>query len=160
MRCPECERTLKLEHRDYRYTECGLRNIILPKAPVYVCPRHGLQAVALRGVALLHADIAKALLDQRRPLRGGEIRFLRKQRAWNQAELARRLEVTEVTVSRWETEAAPTGPANQQRLHLLFRDPKAFASLQLAAAKPHKAAAPLRIPVHRVRRLATAAATA
>lgn len=160
MRCPECDRPLKLDHRDYRYTESGLQNIILPKAPVYVCPRHGIQAVALREVALLHADIAKAILDQRQPLRREQIRFLRKQRGWSQAELAQRLKVTKVTVSRWETGAAPTGPANQQRLHLLFRDPEAFAALQLAAARPRKAAAPLRIPVHRVRGVETEAATA
>jgi putative zinc finger/helix-turn-helix YgiT family protein len=156
MRCAECESELKLEHRDYQYTESGLRNITLPDAPVYVCPRHGVQAVVLREVAALHEDIARAILDLKRPLRGPEVRFLRKQRGWSQTELARRLSVSEVTVSRWETEATPIGPANQQRLHFLYRDPEGFEALELADAVRRGAIASLRIPLRRPHRTATA----
>jgi len=159
MQCAECARTLRRVRRDYPYRESGLSNVVLVQAPVYVCSRHGVQAVALRNVLAIHAEIARALLSRKRPLRGAEIRFLRKHRGWSQRELARRLGVSEVTVSRWETETAPTGPANQQRLHLLFTDPEAFAALQLTRPPRLKAVAPLRIKVHPQRRpVATSAA--
>jgi len=147
MRCPECERSLKRVRRDYPYTESGLENVILVRAPVYVCRQHGLQAVALRNVLAIHAAIARKLLELRRPLRGPEVRFLRKHHGWSQAELARRLGVTEVTVSRWETEATPIGPANQQRLYLLFTDPEKFTAIELSKAPRRKAVAPLRIAI-------------
>lgn len=88
----------------------------------------------------------------RRALRGVEIRFLRKHRGWSQAELARRLRVTEVTVSRWESEAPSIGIANEQRLRLLFVNPEAFAALQVTKARRSKAAPPLRIPLARLGR--------
>lgn len=160
MRCAECARRLRRVRRDYPSKESGLANVELMRAPVYVCPRHGVQAVALHNVLAIDAEIAQALLSRKHPLRGTEIRFLRKHRGWSQAELARRLDVTEVTVSRWETETAPTGPANQQRLHLLFRDPEAVAALQLTRPPRRKAGAPLRIKVHPQRKSVTTSATA
>lgn len=150
MRCPECGHALRRALRDYHHTESGLDNIVLEKAPVYACPDHGVQAVALRDVQGIHGAIAAALLKLKRPLRGMEIRFLRKHRGWSQAELARRLSVTEVTVSRWETEAPAIGSANEQRLRLLFADPEAFAALQVTKPQRPKAVPPLRIRVPRL----------
>jgi DNA-binding transcriptional regulator YiaG len=141
---------MKRAVQDYQYTESGLDNVVLEKAPVYVCPDHGVQAVTLQNVQGIHEAIAAALLKLPRPLRGVEMRFLRKHRGWSQAELARRLRVTEVTVSRWETEAPPIGIANEQRLRLLFVNPEAFAALQVTKSQRRKAVAPLRIAVPRL----------
>lgn len=79
--------------------------------------------MALGEVALLHQDIAQAILKKERTLRGAEIRFLRKHCGWSQEELASRLGVTEVTVSRWERGATPIGSANQVALRYLFTAP-------------------------------------
>lgn len=133
--------------RDYQYTESGLDNIVLTNAPVYLCPTHGVQAVALQNIQGLHAAIANRLLKLQRPLRGVETRFLRKHHGWSQVELGHRLGVTEVTVSRWETQAAAMGLANEHRLRLLFTDPEAFAALQLMKTQRPKSVSPLRIPV-------------
>jgi len=152
MRCRECSHAMKRALEDYRYTESGLENVVLEKAPVYVCPDHGVQAVTLQNVQGIHEAIAAALLKLKRPLRGVEMRFLRKHRAWSQAGLACRLGVTEVTVSRWETEAPPIGIANEQRLRLLFVNPEAFAALQVAKTRRSKVAPPLRIPLARLGR--------
>ena len=155
MRCPGCNRTLRRARRDYRYAESGLPNVVLEGAPVYICTEHGVQAVALRNVLAIHDAIAGALLELKRPLRGEEIRFLRKHRGWSQAELAERLGVTEVTVSRWETDAAPTGPANQVALHYLFREPKKFPPRLKFIGRPPTSAPPLRIPASKSRKAAT-----
>ena len=156
MRCPECNRPLRRARRDYQYTESGLSNVVLEGAPVYICAQHGVQAAALRNVLAVHAAISRALLALNRPLRGAEIRFLRKHRGWSQAELANRLGVTEVTVSRWETEAAPSGAANQVVLRYLFMAPETFPPRLKFIGKPPARVPLLRIPASRSTRRATA----
>jgi putative zinc finger/helix-turn-helix YgiT family protein len=156
MQCPECGQDLRRERQDYRYKESGLNNIILVDVPVYVCPRHGVQAVALGEVALLHQDIAQTILKQERPLRGAEIRFLRKYRGWSQKELAGRLGVHEVTVSKWETGATPIGTANQVVLRYVFTAPEAVPPRLKIIGRPPVSVPTLRIPVSRSTRRATA----
>ena len=156
MRCQECERSLKRVRQDYPYRESGLDNITLVGVPVYVCPLHGVQAAALGEVALLHQDIAQALLKQERPLRGAEIRFLRKHCGWSQEELANRLGVTEVTVSRWETGATPIGSANQVALRYLFMAPTTFPPRLRFLGRPPASVPTLRIPASRSTKRATA----
>lgn len=151
MRCEKCQRRLRRVHRDYVYAESGLRDVIVVGAPVYVCPRHGIQAVVLRNLAGLHEAIASAILHRRRLLRGAEVRFLRKERGWSQAVFAQRLGVHEVTVARWEAGVTPIGAANQQRLRLLFTDPEAFAASQVPPGPSPEAAATIRIPLSRLR---------
>ncbi len=148
MQCEKCRRRLRPVRRDYPYPESGLR-IVLAGAPVYVCPQHGVQGVLLRNLPGIHAAIARAILHGPGPLAGPAIRFLRKHRGWSQAALARRLGVHEVTVAKWETEVAPVGPANQQRLRLLFTDPAAFEASRVASRPRGKAAATIRIRLPR-----------
>lgn len=145
MRCEKCGRRLRPVRRDYPYPENGL-HVVLVGAPVYVCRQHGVQGVLLRNLSGIHAAIARALLRGPGPLGGPAIRFLRKHRGWSQAELARRLEVHEVTVDKWETEGAAIGAANQQRLRLLFTDPAAFEASR-ATSRPRGKAAAIRIPL-------------
>lgn len=156
MRCQECKRSLKRVRQDYPYRESGLDNITLVGVPAYVCPRHGVQAVALGELALLHRDIAQAILKQERPLRGAEIRFLRKDCGWSQEELANRLGVTEVTVSRWETGATPIGSANQVALRYLFMAPTTFPPRLRFLGRPPASVPTLRIPASRSTKRATA----
>src|SRR5574341_20350 len=109
MRCETCNRPLQFRRKDYPYTESGLGNVVIAGAPVYTCPLHGVQALAVAGVHALHAQIARAILGQRSLLSGPEIRFLRKYRGWNQGDLAHVLGVTRVSVSNWERGASPVG---------------------------------------------------
>ena len=109
MTCERCGRSLRITRQDYHYTESGLPNVILRKAPVYVCPRHGAQAVVLRGVDRIHGDIRRALMERGTPLSGPEIRFLRKYNRWRQAELAERLGVHKITIAKWESGTLAVG---------------------------------------------------
>ncbi len=149
MTCERCGRTLRMARRDYRYTESGLPNVILRKAPVYVCPRHGVQAVVLQGIDRIHGDIRQALLERGAPLSGPEIRFLRKHNRWRQTELAERLGVHKITVAKWESGTFAVSPPNQQRLRLLFTDPVTFQKLRLTDVPRRKVVPPIRIALRR-----------
>jgi DNA-binding transcriptional regulator YiaG len=147
MRCKRCDGPLRINRMDYSYTESGLENVVLAKAPVYVCPDHGVQELAIGGVHALHAQIARAILDRRPPLTGPEIRFLRKYHRWNQTKLADLLGVTRVTVSNWERESTPLSTANQERCFILFKNPRVFATLRASEPPVAKRAASIRIPL-------------
>ncbi len=160
MTCERCGRTLRLVRRDYHYTESGLPNVTLVNTPLYVCTRHGVQAVILRGIDRIHGDIRRFLLDRRTPLTGPEIRFLRKYNRWTQAELATRLGVHKITVAKWESGALTVSVANQQRLRLLFTELETFQKLQVTAPPAHKVPPPIRIPLRRSRTAETRVAVA
>jgi transcriptional regulator with XRE-family HTH domain len=79
------------------------------------------------------------LLRTARPLRGVEVRFLRKFFAMKAADLAKMLNVDPVTVSRWETGTSPVGSANDKlvRFSILAM---ASARLKDLAEQAHRAA--------------------
>ena len=153
MRCQECERSLKRVRQDYPYRESGLDNITLVGVPVYVCPRHGVQAVALGELALLHRDIAQAVLKQERPLRGAEIRFLRKCLGWSGADFAKHTGTKPETVSRWENGKAVMGPQADRLLRVLVarETPIIEYSVDVLAqvAADGGAAAPVRVELEK-----------
>ncbi len=151
MRCERCGRRLRLVRRKYQYRESGLPDVFLRKVPMYVCPRHGVQAVVLRGIGRLQGDIRYALLGRGGPFSGREVRFLRKYEGWKQSDLAARLGVHKITVAKWETGVEPVGAASQQLLYRLFKDPKAFEASRPPARVRKKATAPILLPLTRRR---------
>ncbi len=151
MTCERCGRRLRLVRRKYQYRESGLPGVFLRKVPMYVCSRHGVRAVVLRGIGRLQGDIRYALLGRGGPFSGREVRFLRKYEGWKQAELAGRLGVHKITVAKWESGAGPVGAPYQQLLYRLFKDPKAFEASKPPARVPKKAAAPILLPLTRRR---------
>ena len=133
--CERCGRRLRLVRRKYQYREGGLPGVFLRKVPMYVCPRHGVRAVVLRGIDRLQGDIRYALLERGGPFSGREVRFLRKYEGWKQAELAGRLGVHKITVAKWESGA----------------DPRAFEASKPPVRVPKNAAAPIVLPLTRRR---------
>jgi DNA-binding transcriptional regulator YiaG len=127
MICDRCSRRLRRGIREkYPYTDGGLTNVFLRNVPVYVCPRHGVQAVVLRGIDRILGDIKRHLLNRGAPFTQAEVRFLRKYEGWTQDELADRLGVHKITVAKWETGRVTIGPTHQRLLYLLFKDPSEF----------------------------------
>ena len=135
MTCERCGRLLRLVRRKYQYMESGLLGVFLRKVPMYVCPRHWVRAVVLRGIDRLQGDIRYALLKRGGPFSGREVRFLRKYEGWKQAELAGRLGVHKITVAKWEGGA----------------DPHAFEASKPPVRIPKKASAPIMLPLTRRR---------
>lgn len=90
----------------YHYTECGLDNVYIEGVEV-TRDDTGDEVVRLPNIGLLHRLIAKALVDKRGPLTGRELRFLRTEMGYTQAELARIVQVDTQTVGRWERGETP-----------------------------------------------------
>ncbi len=151
MTCERCGRRLRLVRRRYQYRESGLPGVFLRKVPMYVCSRHGVRAVVLRGIDRLQGDIRYALLRRGGLFSGRELRFLRKYEGWKQAELADRLGVHKITVAKWESGAGPVGAPYQQLLYRLFKGPKAFEASKPPARLSRKAAGPILLPLTRRR---------
>jgi putative transcriptional regulator len=86
------------------YTACRLPYVYLRNGYLL---RHG-EGIVIRDAESLHEAIAVSIITRVRPLRGQEVRFLRSALKMSQASLARGLQITRVTVARWE--GAPDEP--------------------------------------------------
>jgi DNA-binding transcriptional regulator YiaG len=70
-------------------------------------------------VTELHRTIALAVIHKRTRLSGPEVRFLRKHLGWSGADFARHVGAEPSTVSNWETDKSPIGPASDRLLRLM-----------------------------------------
>ena len=86
---------------EYRYTECGLDNVIIEGARM-VIDDAGEDVVCISNVASLHRAIAYAIISHAQGMSGEELRFLRTELGYTQDELAEILSVTRLTIGRWE----------------------------------------------------------
>ena len=84
------------------YRESGLDNVQLVDAPVWECG-NGHQEIELPNAEQLHRLLASLLIRKSTPLRGREIRFLRKELGLSGRAFAERLGMTPEHVSRLET---------------------------------------------------------
>ena len=102
----KCEQCGKRMHRTiqnrYRYLESGLSNVVLDRIAVYVC-ECGEQVVGLPNVERLHELIFEKILTKPSPLRGEELRFLRKSMGVKSVDFAKMLKVHPTTLSKWES---------------------------------------------------------
>src|SRR5262249_35622032 len=94
----------------------------------------------------LHATIARAIALQPCPLRGQDIRFLRKQLGFSAREWAKFLRTDASTLSRWENDQQEIGTQSDSLIRLLYfrirdekegtltkePDPKATAAVRAA----------------------------
>lgn len=85
----------------YHYTGCGLDNVWLIDGYRVVETDYG-AGVAIDRADELHHVIAKAIIDRPTPLRGQDVRFLRKILDLSQVDMGKLLGVDRATVIRWE----------------------------------------------------------
>jgi len=85
----------------YRYTECGLDNVLIEGLAVHV-DDGGEEVYHIPNVKLLHRAIAAAVVLHEAAMTPKELRFLRTELGLTQAELARVVHVDTQTVGRWE----------------------------------------------------------
>lgn len=103
----------------YLYTESGLPNVVLVGVEVRRCPSCGHHELVLPRVVELHRTIALAVIRKPSRLSGAEVRYLRKYLGWSGADFARHVGVDPSTVSNWETDKDPIGPASDRLLRLM-----------------------------------------
>jgi putative zinc finger/helix-turn-helix YgiT family protein len=104
MKCDVCgkgEIITKLQPT-YHYKKCGLDNVYLLNMEFRVCDASGTKVPRLKSMPQLHATIARAIAMQPCPLRGQDVRFLRKQLGYSAKEWATFLRTDASTLSRWE----------------------------------------------------------
>lgn len=86
---------------EYRYTECGLDNVIIEGMKPTV-DDDGDEVISIPYVAALHRAIAEGIIRHRKGMSGAELRFLRTEMGMTQAELARLVHRERLTLGRWE----------------------------------------------------------
>jgi DNA-binding transcriptional regulator YiaG len=85
----------------YRYTECGLDNVIIHGVESIVDDT-GEQVVRIPNINGLHSAIAESILLRQASISGRELRFIRTEMGLTQAELAAIVHREPLAVSRWE----------------------------------------------------------
>lgn len=86
---------------EYRYTECGLDNVIIDGLDPIV-DDDGDIVHSIPNIAGLHRVMARVIVDHAKGISGKELRFLRTEMGMTQAELAKMVHREHLTVGRWE----------------------------------------------------------
>lgn len=121
-KCPECGgKIVRKKLRKFRDDELlGLPGVLLVNSvDEIVCAKCGAKSISIKDLPGLTAAMAVARAKNARKLSGREIRFLRKAMGLRASVLAENLGVREETVSRWENDREPIGPASEKLLRLM-----------------------------------------
>jgi DNA-binding transcriptional regulator YiaG len=90
----------------YRYTECGLDNVIIHGAE-FIVDDDGEKVVSIPNINGLHRAIVESILLRQASISGRELRFIRTEMGLTQAELAAIVHREPLAVSRWERGECP-----------------------------------------------------
>lgn len=122
MKCDVCHKgEIRTKTRQtYRYKQCGLDNVYLLDMELRVCNACGIKVPRLKRTPELHATIARAIAMQPCPLRGQDVRFLRKQLGYSAKEWATLLRTDASTLSRWENNQQEMGTQSDTLIRLLY----------------------------------------
>src|SRR5689334_12980477 len=121
MKCDICQRKVIIKiQQTYHYKECGLDNVYLKNVGTRVCESCGEKSIRLPRIKELHATIGRAVAMQPCPLRGQDIRFLRKQLGYSAKEWATFLRTDASTLSRWENDQQEIGSQSDALIRLLY----------------------------------------
>jgi transcriptional regulator with XRE-family HTH domain len=85
----------------YRYTECGLDNVIIEGINVMFDDGDE-KTITIPNINGLHQVIAHGIVSKRTGMTGKELRYLRTEMGMTQAQLAKVVHREPLTISRWE----------------------------------------------------------
>jgi putative zinc finger/helix-turn-helix YgiT family protein len=121
MKCDICKgNTVTRKRQRYHYTESGLDNIYLDSIDLIACKTCDDESPVIPRILELHAAIGRALALQPAPLRGEDVRFLRKQLGLRAKQWAGLLKVSFQTLSRWENNEQKIGPQSDALFRLMY----------------------------------------
>jgi len=119
MICPDCNKKTKKVRADYKYIESGLENIVLQNIPLYACSC-GNRFPIIANIRQLHDLIAENIIMKSERLTGKEAKFLRKELGIKAIDFAKLLNVSKVTISRWENENKPISIISDKLIRSIF----------------------------------------
>jgi DNA-binding transcriptional regulator YiaG len=91
---------------EYRYTECGLDNVIIQGMDVLIDDA-GDEVYHIPNIAGLHKEIARCIITHAHGIKPAELRFLRTEMGLTQAQLAELVKKDHQTIGRWERGEKP-----------------------------------------------------
>ena len=109
LQCSDCGREAPVERGIYRFRESGLDNVVLKGIEIVKCPACGNEDPIIPNLDGLLRVIAVAIVTNRLPLTGAEVRYLRKYLEMSGEQFARMLHTDKSTLSKWETGAVNIG---------------------------------------------------
>ena len=105
-RCGECGEPMRRVARTVPYPESGLENVLLHNVPVWECV-NGHQDLQIPAVEQLHQLIAEIVVTQPAPLKGRDVRYLRKHLGYSAREFSAIVGMNHVHLSRLENDRRP-----------------------------------------------------
>jgi DNA-binding transcriptional regulator YiaG len=113
-RCFNCGKPARRVQRNYLFRESGLPNVTLKDIQVVTCDNCGDQDPIIPRLNEVFGALVSATVRKPRPLRGEDVRFLRKQMDKSGESFARILGVDKTTLSKWENNQIPIGPISDR----------------------------------------------
>ena len=107
--CSDCGKEARVERGTYRFRESGLDNVVLKGIEIVKCSACGNEEPIIPNLDGLLRVLAVAIVTNRLPLAGAEVRFLRKYLGMSGEQFARILYTDKSTLSKWETGAVNIG---------------------------------------------------
>jgi putative zinc finger/helix-turn-helix YgiT family protein len=107
--CSDCGSEALVERGTYRFRESGLDNVVLKGIEIVKCSACGNEEPIIPNLDGLLRIIAVAIVTNRLPLTGAEVRYLRKYLGMSGDQFARILHTDKSTLSKWETGAVNIG---------------------------------------------------
>jgi YgiT-type zinc finger domain-containing protein len=153
MRCMTCG--LEMVERQatavapYAYTLSGLKDVFLEGIAIHKCGACGEEFPIIPRVGELHGLIAMSLVKQESPLRGDEVRFLRKNAGFQGGEFAALMGVSATYLSKIENGRLKLGLGADKLVRLLASADEKRRGLLIEIAKDLKPARKPRKVVHK-----------
>jgi DNA-binding transcriptional regulator YiaG len=116
--CSACGEKVRITHDDYVWNDVDLP-VILEDIELLQCVTCGNVDPVIPKLGPLMRTLAKAVIEKPYPLRGGEVRFLRKHLAKTGEEFAKLLHVDKTAISKWENDATPIGDQSDRLIRLI-----------------------------------------
>ena len=118
-RCINCGGPVVVVKGDHRFIESGLTSVMLKGVDLIRCERCNTSDPVIPHMNGLMRLIALALIQKPCKLRGEDVRYLRRYVGMSAADFAEILAVDPTTLSKWENDRDPVGPANDRLIRLV-----------------------------------------
>lgn len=118
-RCMVCGEKARTVKHDYKFTESGLKNVVLKNIEFTQCPGCDEESPRIPRLNDLMRAIAVALILKPFELAGEDVRFLRKYLGISAADFSRIISVDKSTISRWENEEQSIGAQSDRLIRMI-----------------------------------------